>query len=128
MGENSQSTIQWGVGIICSLIMAYMLYVSGGPERSYDIVAILGMLALIAILLGYQELLVRILQVWRGNNLGSGDSSDSNGQSKRGDEERSKLTQQILKDIRREQRQRTREETNTRMETKTKTNNDEQES
>ena len=63
---NGRGIIQWVVGLICSGLLAWMLYLSGGPGHSYDLVAIVGMLVLIAILLGYQDLLINLFQIWRG--------------------------------------------------------------
>lgn len=69
MAKKSQELVQWFVGLLCSMILALMLYQSGGPETNYGLVSIVGMLALIALLLKYHELIIAALQIWRGDSV-----------------------------------------------------------
>lgn len=78
MAQNDRDrlSIQWLAALVCSGILAGMLYLSGSPDRSYDIWAIAGMIVLIALLLEKQDFVTDAIEAWRGGGGGGGGGDD----------------------------------------------------
>lgn len=78
MAQNDRDrlSIQWLAALICSGVLAGMLYLSGSPDRSYDIWAIAGMIVLIALLLEKQDFVTDAIEAWHGGGGGRGGGGD----------------------------------------------------